>query len=424
MSEKQTAMTGKAPEERIALAFAVTAGLFAVWGTAQWLFNVLFPQFAHFFALTPEQTTWTQTASSFAYCLFAIPSVLFQRTFGYKLGVIFALSTLSLGPFLLYPALTEHGYVFFLAATASMGLGWAWFETSVNSLVVQMGPRDRAVLRLNLAQAFYPVGLLVGSRIALWLLSINYQLPVGELAPAVAHPYVFVGLAVLVLAFAFDKIRFPAIAIERSDSKTRLSTEFRTLIRSRAFRLGCAAIFANILAQGTTWGTTFSYTMQEVPGADFGLAGDAIFWSIFILAVGRFAGTGVMVWLSPERMLGWAAALSFVFVAAGAILGGVAGLACLMASSLTMSIMYATIFATALRDLGTLSKAGSGLLVAAAGAAASISPFLVTALLKVFQAQYLITLALPCFVVIAFYAVTLLRNKQSDATLAPAPLQP
>lgn len=419
MTEKTTTQSIVNPNERITFAFAATAGLFVIWGLAQWLFNVLFPQFAQFFALSPLQITWTQDAASIAYCLFAIPSALFQRTFGYKLGIIFALSTLSLGPFLLYPAITEHGYVFFLAATAMMGLGWAWFETSVNSLIVEMGPRDRAILRLNLAQALYPIGLIIGSRVALSLLSSNYRLSVGELAPALAHPYVFVGVGVLVLAFAFDKIRFPAIAIERADSKSRAGSEFCTLIGNRAFRLAMAAIFANILAQGITWGTTFSYTMQEIPGADFVLAGNTIFWSIIILTVGRFAGTGLMYWCSPERMLAWAAWLSFVLVAVGCSLGGLAGLICLMGSSFTMSIMYATIFASALRDLGTMSKAGSGLLVAAAGAAAAATPFLVTAALKLVAAQAVIALALPCFAVVAIYAGALIKAKRTPAAADP-----
>lgn len=395
-----------------AFAFVATAGLFAMWGLAQWIFNVLFPQFTQYFSLTATQSTWTQTASNFAYFLFAIPSVLFQRTFGYKLGVIFALSSLSLGPFLLYPAVTQHGYMFFLAATAVLGLGWAWFETSVNALIVQMGRRETAVQRLNLAQAFYPIGLIIGSRVALWLLSSNFELSVAEKAPAVARPYVLVGVGVLIIAFAIDKIRFPAIAIERSASSDHVGKEFRTLLASRAFRLGLAAIAANIMAQCVTWGSTFSYTMQQVAGANPELAGNTIFWSIIILCAGRFIGAGAMTWLSAERMLGWAAAISFVLVGAGMALGGLPGLICLMASSFSMSIMYATIFATSLRDLGTLSKAGSGLLVAAAGAAAASAPFIVGGLLSLAGARYVVGLALPCFVVIAIYAAALLRTQR------------
>lgn len=400
-----------ASSTRYRAAFVVTAGLFTIWGLAQWCYAVLFPQFAQFFALNPSQTTWTQSLFNIAYCAMAVPAIMFQRVFGYKAGVILALSGLSLGPFLVYPALTGHVYLFFLAAVVLLGSGWAFFETSVNALIVQMGNSQTAVQRLNLAQAFYPVGLIAGSYAALWLLSTNSQLPVGVLAPTVARPYVWVGLCVLLLGFVIDKVSFPQVAIERAGKASSIRDEFRDLLQRPAFRIAAAALACNILAQSITWGTTFAYVMQEMPHASAPVAGQMIVWSIMILGIGRFVGTGLMFVIPPARLLAACSATSLILIIGAAVLGGMPGLACLVATSLFMSIMYATIFATGIRDLGPLTKAGSGLMVTAAGLAAACSPALIIAALGMWAAKIVILLSAPCFVVVLVHALRTSRQR-------------
>jgi FHS family L-fucose permease-like MFS transporter len=394
-----------APVSRGTVALATLIGLFAVWGLAQWLYNVLFPHFAEFFALDAAAITWTQSLFNIAYCVFAIPSVLVQRTFGYKLGVIFALSGLSLGPFLVYPALTQHSYAFFFVAAIVFGTGWSFFETSVNALVVEMGSRENAVRRLSLAQAFYPVGLIGGSYAGLWLLQSHYTLSIGELAPAVARPYAWVGIGILALAFVVDKIRFPAIAIERVPAGAHICDDFKALLARPGFKFATAAIAANILAQSITWGATYAYVMQELPGAGGQYAGDMITYSVATLCLGRFLGTALMGWIAPLRLLTVAAGVALLLVAAASGLGGRSGLHAVMASSLFMAVFYATILGTALKDLGKLTKAGAGLLVTAAGLSAAIAPALIGAAVSFVGARYALVLALPCLAVVLAYAL-------------------
>jgi MFS transporter, FHS family, L-fucose permease len=387
------------------MALVTLVVLFAIWGAAQWLYNVLFPHFAQFFALSPDATTATQSLFNIAYCLFAIPSVLFQRTFGYKLGVIFALSGLSLGPFLIYPALTQHAYGFFFAAAILFGTGWSFFETSVNALVVEMGSSKNAVRRLSLAQAFYPIGLIAGNYAALWLLQSNYTLTVGELAPAVARPYVWVGLGILALAFVVDKIPFPKIAIERAPAGASFAKDAIALLQRPGFVFAAIAIAGNVMAQSVTWGATFSYAMQEVPGADGQFSGSMITYSVVILCAGRFIGTALLGWISPQRLLAIAASLAIVMIATAAVVGGPNGLHILMAASLFMAVFYATIMGSALQDLASLTKTGAGLLVTAAGLSAALAPFLVGEALALTSAKHVLVLALPCLGVVLAYAL-------------------
>lgn len=408
-----------ATKARPRLAYATVVGLFAIWGLAQWLYAVLFPRFAEFFALNPSATTSTQSLFNVAYCALAVPAVLIQRKVGYKLGIIIALSVLALGPFLLYPAITQHGFPFFLGAVVLLGIAWAWLETSINPLIVEMGPRETAVRRLNLAQSFYPVGLVAGTYVALWLMETNYQLSVGDLAPVLARPYVWVGLGVLLLAFLIENINFPTAATARADKTARARDEFRTLLARPTVRFGLAALFCNVLAQSVTWGSTFSYVMQEIPDATAVLAGGMITWSCIVLGVGRFAGTLAMRWIDPAHLLAWHAGISLVLIVPAMILGGLAGLVCLVAVSFFMSIFYPTIFGSTIRDLAALTKAGSGLLVTAAGLAAAVAPFVVASALTAMSAKAALVLAIPCFVIILIAA---LRWTRQDARPSASPV--
>ena len=100
MTELLAAQPDAAPQpaKRYRLAYIVIIGLFASWGLAQWLFNVISPQFAQFSRLNPLQATWTQSLLDLAFCVLAIPAALFHRKFGYKLGVIFAMCSFAFGP--------------------------------------------------------------------------------------------------------------------------------------------------------------------------------------------------------------------------------------------------------------------------------------------------------------------------------------
>jgi FHS family L-fucose permease-like MFS transporter len=400
------------------VALATTFGLFAVWGLAQWMYAVLFPQFAQFFQLDASQSAGAQALFNMAYWLLAMPAALFHRKFGYKVGVIFALSIFSLGPFLLYPAITRHGYSFFLGAIVVMGAAWAWLETSINPLAVELGRRETAVPRLNLAQAFYPVGLIAGTYLANWLLEQNYQLTGGALAQAIARPYVWVGLGVLMVAFAVEHAGLSSLSIARAEKASRVRTEIRTLLQNPLFRLGAVSLFFYVLAQSATWGVTFGYAMRELANPSPATAGRMITWSCILLGVGRFVGAAVMRWVDPNRLLAACAVMSLVLVFGAAAFSGVPGLMFLMSASFFMAIMYATVFATSIRDLGPLIKTGSGLLVSSAGLAAAISPLLMQFATQNFSVHLVCLLPVPSFLVILAFAFKAHRYERHEESRA------
>jgi MFS transporter, FHS family, L-fucose permease len=409
---------------RQTVALIVVACLFATWGAAQWLFNTICPSFVPFFQLDPEQYAWTMSLFHIAFLLLALPAALFHRLFGYKLGILFALSVFSLGPFLIYPAITRHSYPSFLGAVAVMGAGWAWLETAMNPMAMELGRRETAVRRLNMVQSLYPVGLLIGAFSAQWLLQRNYRLSVGDLAEAVARPYVWIGLGVLMLAFFIERIELPKVAIARSGRAGGIRGEWRSVFTRPAVLVGAMALCAYNLSQAITWGIGFNFMLHEVhniPPMEIGPLYMKIFLICCVLyAIGRFAGTALMGWMESNRMLALFCIISMALIAVAAVCGGGFGLGCLVASSLFMSSIYPTVFGNAIRDMGAATKLASGVLVVGAGIGSALGPQLMRLVSGTVDARIVTLLALPCLAVIVAFTV-IVRRAQSRQAAPPQP---
>jgi FHS family L-fucose permease-like MFS transporter len=143
-------------------AFFLVTGLFFLWGIPHNLNDVLIRQFMKSFELTRMQAGLIQTAFYFGYFLLAIPGATIMRRYGYKIGLLVGLVIYSMGTFLFYPAAHENSYPLFLLALFIIACGACILETGSNPLVAQMGPQATAVRRLNVSQAFFPLGAIAG----------------------------------------------------------------------------------------------------------------------------------------------------------------------------------------------------------------------------------------------------------------------
>ena len=96
----------------------------------------------------------------------AFPAALFIRRFSYKSGIILGLTLYAIGAFLFYPAAIYEEFNYFLISLWVITCGLAFLETTANPLILALGDKRTATQRLNLAQAFNPVGSLTGMIIA------------------------------------------------------------------------------------------------------------------------------------------------------------------------------------------------------------------------------------------------------------------
>jgi FHS family L-fucose permease-like MFS transporter len=366
-------------------AFVLIIGLFLLWGIANSLNDILIPQFRKAFALSNLQSGLVQSAFYAGYFLLALPASLFMRRFGYKAAVVLGLVLYAAGALLFYPAAETREYAYFLGALFVIASGLAFLETSANPLVTVLGSPQRAEQRLNFAQAFNPVGVLSGILIGRWFIFSGASYTPAQLAAmtpdaldrlhsAEAHAVVgpYLALAAIVIAWAalVFLIRFSAVA----GSDTEAEGRYRDLLRHPHYLMGVVAQFFYVAAQVGCWSFMIRYAQQAVPGMADRAAADVLFWSLVGFTIGRFAGTALMGRMSPTRLMAIFAATNTVLTLIAATTGGWTGLVALATTSFFMSIMFPTIFASAIRGLGPLTKAGSSFLVMAIIGGAVFTP--------------------------------------------------
>ena len=384
-------------------AFAVIAGLFVIWGLALWLYNALFFMFANSFAFQPVHVAWALSLYSIAYCLLAIPAALFHRRFGYKLGVLFGFAVFVLGAFLLYLAIIQNSIVCFLGAIVMMGSCGAWLDTSLNPLAVEAGSPQTSVARLNLAHVFNGLGLLAAYFAAVWLNEGNYHLSPGAEAYLSVRPYVLVGLAAILLAYFFEQVSLPAFVTYPTQRASDIRRELRSLIGDRHFQIAAASLCAYTVVLTILWTSNYNYRAHELPGHSIGLIERGVLW----FAIGRCVGTALMRWIDPIRLLQWTAGLCLIAIAITAAAGGMVGWVCLLSASLFLSIVFPTVFGSAICRHPTRMKLAAGVLAAAAGFGNALSSLFVTMGLDVLHinARVVILMALPFLAIILAYSL-------------------
>lgn len=169
--------TGGAPvvARTVLFPFMLVTTLFALWGFANDVTNPLVKAFQDVFVISTTQSSLVQTAFYGGYFTMAIPAALFIRKFTYKAGIIVGLALYATGALLSMPAAANANFNLFLVALYVLTFGLAFLETTANPYILSMGAPETATRRLNLAQAFNPIGSLTGMTVASLVILSNLQ---------------------------------------------------------------------------------------------------------------------------------------------------------------------------------------------------------------------------------------------------------
>lgn len=384
-------------------AMVLTTGLFFLWGMANNLNDVLIAHFRHVFSLTDFQSGLVQSAFYLGYFCFAIPAALAAERLGYKATVILGLLLFGGGALLFLPASAQLSYGFFLFALFVIASGLAFLETAANPMVAVMGPAEGAARRLNLAQAFNPLGSIAGVALGASLILSDAPMQGAAGAAAVRLPYL--GIAAIVLGWAALLVftRFPRAATQAEGSAGPALAGYGALLRRPRYMAGVAAQFFYVGAQVGIWSYLIRYAENMVPGIGAQKAAWLLTLSLAIFMVGRFIGAALLARFDGARLMALFAGIN-VALSLVAVAGGVAGLAAMVATSFFMSIMYPTIFVLSLRGLGPLTKAGASMIVMAiiGGAVLTMAMGLLSDLTGTIRAAMLVPAL--CFAVVALYA--------------------
>ncbi len=346
-------------------AFFLTVGLFFLWGMANNLNDVLIAHFRTVFTLSDLQSGLVQSAFYFGYFCFAIPAAIVMQRFGYKSAVVQGLVLFGIGALLFWPASLMLSYGFFLVALFVIASGLAFLETAANPMVAALGRPETAERRLNLAQAFNPLGSITGVTLgATFILSDDHVAGLAA-ASAVRMPYLAIALLVFAWAAAFMVTRFPAVATSPSAPEARTPRAYRQLFARSGYMAGVGAQFLYVGAQVGIWSFLIRYVAVELPSLGTQRAAWLLTLSLGLFMAGRFVGAALMGRIPGARLMLIFALVDAALCGVAAVVGGEVGVGALVLSSAFMSIMYPTIFVLSLRDLGPLTKPGASLLVMA-----------------------------------------------------------
>jgi MFS transporter, FHS family, L-fucose permease len=365
------------------LPFILLILCFAAWGAAANLTDVLVGVFRHIFTMSNFESALVQFAYYGAYFSLAIPAALINRRFGYKVGVLTGLGLASVGGLLFLPASGLLEYLPFLLALFVLAAGLSILETSANPFVIAMGPEGSATQRLNLAQAFNPVGanigVLLGAVIILPALTPEAEKTImssEELRQSqeddlglVLGPYLGIA-AVLVLIWALIAVRRMQTPAEQSQEVVETkSGALGRLWRNRHYRYGVAAQFFNVAAQVCAWSFTIQYA-RDVVGVPADDAGWYLQASLLLFLVSRFLMTYLLGKFRPTMLLMAMGALGVGLALTAVFSQNMVGLIAVVGISLSLSLMFPTIYGVALQGLGEDTKFGAaGLVMAILGGA-------------------------------------------------------
>jgi MFS transporter, FHS family, L-fucose permease len=363
------------------LPLILVVSLFFLWGVANNLNDVLIAQFKKAFTLSDLQAGLVQSAFYLGYFLVAIPAGIFMRRFGYKGAIVFGLTLYGVGALLFWPAAASATYGIFLCALFVIASGLAFLETSANPLVTLLGPPETAAARLNLAQAFNPLGSISGVLIGqLFIFSGIEHTPEQQAAmsqaerhayliqeaAAVQWPYLVIGLVVIGWAVIILLTRFPDTSVTPEEHALARHGTLGRLLRSGRFMAAVAAQFFYVGAQVGVWSYLIRYVQATMPGTPARSAANFLTASLVCFMVGRFAGAALMKYLKPARLLATFATINIVLALVAVFVPGLVGIYALVACSFFMSVMYPTIFALGVEGRDDAErKFGSAVLVMA-----------------------------------------------------------
>lgn len=400
---------------------------FAAWGVSANMTDPLVKVFGSVFSMSGLQSSLVQFAYYGAYFALAIPAAWLNSRLGYKGGVVIGLLLAAAGGSLFFPAAQAMTYAMFLIALFTLAAGLAILETSANPYVMAMGPPQNAARRLNFAQAFNPLGANIGVLLAALLIlphvnpataaqraSLSAEelrsIQSGELQ-AVMGPYLGLAALYALIAIAIAIVKVPRTALHQEERATMPASvpgsRLGRLLRNRHYSFGVIAQFANVAAQTCVW-TFILHYVTETLGVDGVEAGFWLQACLIVFLVFRFVMVGLMGRFDARVLMTVmcvvAVVLSVVAILSGSILGALA----LVAINACLSLLYPTIYATALQGLGPDTKFGAaGLVMGISGGA--IMPLVQGWLIDVTSARTSFVVVTACFAVITLYGVYVLR---------------
>ncbi len=399
--------------EGFLIPFILITSLFFLWGFAHGCLDVLNKHFQELLNMSKAKSALVQFVFYGGYFFMAIPAGLIMQKVGYKRGIIFGLLVFASGAFLMLPATLIQTFGSFLLCLFVIACGLTCLETAANPYTTVLGPPEYGERRINFSQSFNGLGWIAGPLVGGMLIFSGTGN--GNKFATIALPYMLIGSLVLIVAVLFWRVRFPELKDDPHDagSDPESAGKLKDLFRYPHFVLAVIAQFLYVAAQTGINSFFINYVTEEIPALTnqqaaqiLGFGGMGLFW------LGRFTGSTVFMRLMrPNRLLAFYAAanvITMILVVAGL---GWTSVVALFSTYFFMSVMFPTIFALGIKELGPLTKKGSSLLVMSIVGGALI-PIIMGRIADVSNMALGFIVPLVCFAFIVYYGISGYRVKR------------
>lgn len=413
--------------------FILVTSLFALWGFANDITNPMVAAFQTVMELSAAKASMVQFAFYGGYATMAIPAALFIRRYSYKKGILLGLALYAIGAFLFIPAAAYQEFTFFCLSLYILTFGLAFLETTANPFILSLGDKETSTRRLNLAQAFNPMGSLCGMSVASLIVlpqlisdrrdaagqiifpllseAEKADIRLHDLA-VIRNPYVAIGLVVVCVFVIIALTKMPKTQSEEQKAvgKTHTTGEtLRNLWRNKVYREGVLAQMFYVAAQIMTW--TFIIQYADYLGINKATAQTYNIVAMTLFLSSRFIATFLMRYVNTRVLLSLFAVGAGLCSLGAILIVGMPGLYCLVGISFFMSLMFPTIYGIALEGVDSRDTTlGAAFLVMAIVGGALMPPLqgmIIDQQVVMGHPAVNVSFILPllCFVVICVYGI-------------------
>lgn len=378
--------------------FILVTSLFLLWGFAHGLLDVLNKHFQNILQISKAQSGFVQFSLYIGYFAMAIPAGFIMKRYGYKRGIILGLLLFATGAFLFIPVAKLGSFWPFLFALFVIACGLTCLETAANPYTTVLGPPASASQRINFSQSFNGLGWILGPLIGGLLIFGAAEKGGAEKFDSLLTPYILIGTVVLIVAVAFYFTHLPDIK-EAANEEKEENPPLRLLLKHKYFVLAVVAQFLYVAAQTGVNSFFINYVTEEMPNIKdpvvnimqhLGAFGEVFmpknpeqaaslilaFGGMGLFWIGRLTGSWMLGFVQPRKLLMTYALCNTILILLVVMGFGILSVVALFSCYFFMSIMFPTIFALGIHDLGTLTKKGSAFLVMAVAGGAFCPPIM------------------------------------------------
>ena len=335
--------------------------LFFMWGFIWNLFNVLATFFQESFELSNLQTSLGTSLSFLAFFLMSYPAKIIINRLGTKKAISLGAFITAIGLAIFFPASVAKSYNIFLVGLFVLFSGVTILQTVCNPYIGILGDIKNRAARINFAQGVGAIGAALTAPLGGWFILELFE---KDIFGGMKIFYLLISGLFLLLAMLVNFATMPANPTEVLKEKTKVQLKVGGAFKHRHFVIGFIIMFVYMGAEAILYQLMTPYFKEigQISNAEAVRFSAIIFYG---LMVGRLLGAWTMTKIDPAKILGFFALVAALLVVISIVTGGKTGIYSITAIGFFISIMFASIFALATKDLGKFTNEASSFMIMA-----------------------------------------------------------